>query len=112
MIINHLLNRMILQVVVEDADNFSKCNNSGAHYYWEGAALNNLILESRISTHKKPSRPTFKNFWGWRICSRKTTLPETNAFSLLKMDGWNTISYWVSAYFQGKLTVGFREGKG
>ena len=30
------------------------------------------------------------------------TLPETNS-SPLKMDGWNTsLSYWVSAYFQGR----------
>ena len=37
------------------------------------------------------------------------SLPETNS-SPLKMDGWNTIlSYWVSAYFQGR-TVSFREG--
>ena len=29
------------------------------------------------------------------------TLPETNS-SPLKMDTWNTsLSYWVSAYFQG-----------
>ena len=27
-------------------------------------------------------------------------------FSHLKMDGWNTIlSYWVSAYFQGRLLL-------
>ena len=27
------------------------------------------------------------------------------------MDGWNTIlSYWVSAYFQGRKAVSFREG--
>ena len=32
------------------------------------------------------------------------TLPETNSL-LLKMDGWNTISFWDSAYFQGLLTL-------
>ncbi len=38
------------------------------------------------------------------------TLPETNS-SPLKMDGWNTIlSYWVSAYIQGRNAVSFREG--
>ena len=39
------------------------------------------------------------------------TLPETNS-SPLQMDGWNTIlSYWVSAYFQGRCrTVSLREG--
>ena len=37
------------------------------------------------------------------------TLPETNS-SPLKMDGWNTsLSYWVSAYFQGRA-VSSREG--
>ncbi len=33
------------------------------------------------------------------------TLPETNS-SPLEMDGWNTIlSYWVSAYFEGRLLL-------
>ena len=33
------------------------------------------------------------------------TLPKTNS-SPLQMDGWNTIlSYWVSAYFQGRLLL-------
>ncbi len=33
------------------------------------------------------------------------TLPETNS-SPLQMDGWNTsLSYWVSAYFQGLLPL-------
>ena len=41
--------------------------------------------------------------------SQLFTLPETNS-SPLKMDGWNTsLSYWVSAYFQGQ-TVSFKEG--
>ena len=41
---------------------------------------------------------------------RPCTLPETNGLHL-KMDGWNTIlSFWVSAYFQGR-TVSFRECK-
>ncbi len=39
----------------------------------------------------------------------ETTLPKTNS-SHLKMDGWNTIlTYWVSAYFQGRKTLVFRE---
>ncbi len=37
-------------------------------------------------------------------------IPSLKLTCLLKMDGWNTIlSYWVSAYFQGR-TVSFREG--
>ena len=57
------------------------------------------------SSHGPMGHKTDKN--GWMTLYRKTTLPETNS-SPLKMDGWNTIlSYWVSAYFQGRLLLNF-----
>ena len=61
--------------------------------------------------HRRGPERVRHHRWGMpSFGGRETTLPETNELPL-KMDGWNTIlSYWVSAYFQGR-TVSFREGK-
>ena len=59
----------------------------------------------------KVSRPLNDSLTKRRAMQRVlATLLETNELHL-KMDGWNTmVSYWVSAYFQGR-TVSFRECK-
>ena len=50
--------------------------------------------------------PTKKLRISWVMSPQSSTLPETNMTSPLKMDGWKTIlSYWVSAYFQGRLLL-------